>query len=91
MLSELQWDTSQQSRCVLDPTMTVTSLICVSVNFYPASKPFYVGIIPQFEVDIQYSIRLNRWVMTDSATFQAHVDSKISMNIVKACFDNHLY
>ena len=71
MLSELQWDTSQQSRCVLDPTMTVTSLICVSVNFYPALKPFYVGI----EVDIQYSIRFNRWVMTDSTTFQAHVDS----------------
>ena len=67
--------------------MTVTSLICVSVNFYPASKPFYVGI----EVDIQYLVRLNRWVMTDSTTFQAHADSKISMNIVKASFDNHLY
>ena len=54
--------------CVLDPTMTVTSLICVSVKFYPALN---VGI----EVDIQYSVRFNRWVMTDSTTFQPHVDS----------------
>ena len=73
--------------CVLDPTMTVTSLICVSVKFYPNSKPFYVGI----EVDIRYSVRFNRWVMADSTTFQPHVDSKISMKIVKVYFDNHLY
>ena len=73
--------------CVLDPTMTVTSLICVSVKFYPNSKPFYVGI----EVDIQYAICFNRWVMTDSTTFQPHVESKISMKIVKVYFDNHLY
>ena len=42
--------------CVLDPTMTVASLICLSVKFYPNSKPFYVGI----EVDIQYAICFNR-------------------------------